>query len=63
MKNESIQIPHVDAEQNVEIEIEINGKNKRLYYRVETSDCEFEDEETEERVKYLKKVIKQHDPD
>ncbi len=63
MREVSIQIPALEAEQNVEIEVKINGKKRRLYYKVEIVDCQWNEDSGEERVEFLRKVIKEHDKD
>ena len=63
MREVVIQIPTLEAEQNVEIDVKINGKKRTLKYRVEIVDWENIDEATEDKVTILKRVIKEHDKD
>ena len=63
MKEVVLQIPTLGSEQNIEIEVRINGKKRTLHYRVEIVDWETEDESTEDKVSVLKRVIKEHDRD
>ena len=63
MKEVVIQIPTLEAEQNVEIEVHINGKKIKKRYRVEIIAFEEEEDTSEERIAVLKRVIKEHDKD
>lgn len=63
MKEVVLYIPTLDAEQNVEIDVKINGRKRTIKYRVEIIDWEAADAETGEKVEVLKKVIKEHDKD
>jgi len=63
MREVVIQIPTLEAEQNVEIDVKINGKKRTLKYRVEIVDWENINESTEDKVTILKRVIKEHDKD
>lgn len=61
MREVVLYIPTLEAEQNVEIEVKINGKKRRINYRVEIIAWEEKDEESVDKVSYLKKVIKEYD--
>ena len=61
MREVVIQIPTVDAEQNIEIDVKINGKKRTMKYRVEIIDWEAETEGSEDKISALKRVIKDHD--
>lgn len=61
MREVVIQIPTVDAEQNIEIDVKINGKKRTMKYRVEIIDWESEIEGSEDKISILKRVIKDHD--
>jgi hypothetical protein len=63
MKEVVIQIPTLEAEQNVEIDVHINGKKIKKRYRVEIIAFEEEEDTSEERIAVLKRVIKEHDKD
>ena len=63
MREVVLQIPNVDAEQNIEIDVKINGRKKTLKYRVEIVAWETPNPSTEEKIKVLRRVIKEHDPD
>lgn len=55
-----ILIPEVDARQNVEIDVRINGKKHTLKYRVEIVEWEGNDPSTD-RVSVLKRTIENYD--
>ena len=61
MREVVIQIPTVDAEQNIEIDVKINGKKRTMKYRVEIIDWETETKGSEDKISVLKRVIKDHD--
>ena len=63
MREVSLQIPTLEAEQNVEIEVKINGRRKSIYYKVEILDWEPEEGTSEEKVSILRRVIREHDKD
>ena len=56
-----ILIPDIDVEQNVEIDVRINGRKKTLKYRVELINWEGDDKQ--DRVTVLKHKIKDYDKD
>ena len=61
MKEVVILIPDVDKEQNVEIDVRINGRKKTLQYRVEL--LSWEGNDIEDRVTVLKHKINDYDKD
>lgn len=63
MKEVVVQIPTYESEQNIEIDVRINGKRRTLKYRVEIVEWDSEDEETIDKVSTIKRVIKEHDRD
>ncbi len=63
MKEVVIQIPTYESEQNIDIDVRINGKKRTIKYRVEIIDWEEGKEESEDRVDVIKRVIKEHDRD
>ena len=63
MKEVVIQIPTYESEQNIDIDVRINGKKRTIKYRVEIIDWEEGSEESEDRVEVIKRVIKEHDRD
>jgi len=58
-----LQIPTLDTEQNIEIDVKINGKKRTLKYRVEIVGLETEETIVEDRIALLRRVIKEHDQD
>lgn len=63
MKEVVILIPDVDIEQNIEIEVRINGRKKTLQYRVELLSWEGNDDTPTDPVPILKKKIAEYDKD
>ena len=63
MKEVVILIPDVDVEQNIEIEVRINGRKKTLQYRVELLTWEGNDDLPTDPVPILKKKIDEYDKD
>ncbi len=63
MKEVVLQIPTMESEQNIEIEVRINGRKKTMHYRVEIVNWENIDPSSEEKVRVLRKVIREHDRD
>lgn len=63
MKEVVIQVPTYDSEQNIEIDVRINGKKRTIKYCVQIVDWEGEEQETEDKVEVIKRVIKKHDRD
>ena len=54
-------VPDIDVEQNIEIDVRINGRKKTLHYRVEL--LSWEGNEDESRVSVLKHKIADYDKD
>ena len=63
MREVVLQIPTLESEQNIDIDVKINGKKRTLHYRVEIIDWEDVGEEKEDRVDVIKRVIREHDKD
>ena len=63
MREVVILIPDVDIQQNVEIDVRINGRKKTLEYRVELLDWEGNDVPPKEKVQVLKHKIAEYDKD
>jgi len=63
MREVVIQIPTFAAEQNIDIDVKINGKKRSMFYRVEIVEWEAEDEETQDRVAVVRRVIQEHEKD
>lgn len=61
MKEVVILIPDIDKEQNVEIEVRINGRNNGLTYRVEFLAYEDIEGQKDERATVLKRKIEEYD--
>jgi hypothetical protein len=63
MKEITLQIPVLEAEQNIEIDVRINGRRQVMKYRVEIVEFEADAEQKADQVSLLKQVIREHDPD
>ena len=63
MREVVVLIPSLEGNQNIEIDVSINGKKRILKYRVEIIELESEDVSTVDKVSVLKRVIKEHDKD
>ena len=61
MREVVIQIPTLEAEQNIEIDVKINGRKRTIKYRVEIVDWEEDETSTGEKIKVLRHVIKEHE--
>ena len=61
MREVVIYVPTLEAEQNIDIDVKINGKKRTMHYRVEIVDWEDYGGETEDKVDVIKRVIKEHD--
>jgi hypothetical protein len=61
MREVVLQIPTLDTEQNIEIEVRINGKKRTLRYRVEIVGLATDETVVEDRVSLLRRVIREHD--
>jgi hypothetical protein len=61
MREVVLSIPTLEAEQNVEIDVRINGRKKTLKYRVELIHWEGTEPTSEEKVTVLKHAIKEYD--
>ena len=63
MKEIVLQIPTLDSEQNIEIDVKINGKKRTLKYRVEIVEWETNGNLPEQKVAVLRRVIKEQSRD
>jgi hypothetical protein len=63
MKEITLQIPVLEAEQNIEIDVRINGRRQVMKYRVEIVEFEPDSAQKNDQVALLKQVIREHDPD
>lgn len=61
MREVVLQIPTLEAHQNIDIDVKINGKRRTLHYRVEIIDWEDYDGETADKVEVIKRVLKDYD--
>ena len=61
MREVVIQLPTFDAEQNIDIEVRVNGKNRTLHYRVEIIAWEDYSKEQDEKADIINRVIREHD--
>jgi len=63
MREVVILIPEVEPEQNVEIEVSINGKKRTIHYKVELLCWEKHDVPPNDKVTVLKHFIKEKEKD
>ena len=63
MREVVVLIPDVDIEQNVEIDVRINGRKRTMQYRVELLDWEGNDVPPKEKVQVLRHRIAEYDKD
>lgn len=63
MREVVLQIPTFESEQNIDIDVKINGKRRTMHYRVEIIEWEEDRETTEERIDVLRRVIQEHEKD
>jgi hypothetical protein len=63
MREISLSIPTLEAEQNIDIDVRINGKRRSLRYRVEIVAWEGAALPEEDRVDVLRRVIRNYDKD
>jgi hypothetical protein len=61
MREISLSIPTLEAEQNIDIEVKINGKRRSLHYRVEIIAWQDYKDEPDEKVGVIRRVIKDYD--
>jgi hypothetical protein len=63
MREVVLQIPTFEAEQNIDIDVKINGKRRTMHYRVEIIEWQEEDDVSEEKIDILRRVIQEHEKD
>lgn len=63
MKEVAIQIPELEAEQNIEITIKINGKKRMMNYKVEIVEWEEDDVDKINRVQTIRRVLTENERD
>jgi hypothetical protein len=61
MREVVLQIPTLESEQNIDIEVKINGKKRTMRYRVEIVEWETFHDMKEDRVSVIRHVIKEHE--
>jgi hypothetical protein len=61
MPSISIQLPAIEADQQIEVEVKINGHKKQYHYRVEIFAWEDCPEPEEEKAHCLKRIIENYD--
>lgn len=61
MPSISIQLPALEADQQIEVEVKINGEKKSYHYRVEIFAWEQCHDPAEERAKCLQRMIGTYD--
>ena len=62
MKEICVNIPEIEADQTVEVEIRVKGKNQELLYRVEAFDLSKVGDVSFSRVDQLRIMIQSYDP-
>jgi hypothetical protein len=63
MKEVVLQIPTLEAEQNIEIEVKINGKKRKIIYHVEIVSWDDDVDSTVDKISVLRRKIKEFDQD
>lgn len=63
MREVVLQIPTLEAQQNIDIDVKINGKRRTLHYRVEIIDWDDYNGESADKVEVIKRVLKDYDKD
>ena len=63
MREVVLSIPTLEAEQNLEIDVRINGKNRTLKYRVEIVHWKGSEPSSEEKVTVIRHAIDDYDKD
>ncbi len=58
-----IEIPRLNEEQDIEVEVKINGQKKNYNYRVEIFYWDACPYPTDDRVECIKNIVKNYDPD
>ena len=61
MREIEVVIPDIEVEQNVEIEVRINGRKKTMQYKVELMSFEAEGSPPKDKVTVLKHKISQYE--
>lgn len=61
MREIVLQIPTFESEQNIDIEVKINGKKRSMRYRVEIVEWGDYEEMRDDRVAVIRHVINEHE--
>ena len=61
MSKVAIQLPAVDTEGKVEVELTVNGEKRKLHYRVEIFDWQQAARKGEDRIACLKRLVREYD--
>lgn len=61
MPSISIQLPAIEADQQIEVEVKINGRKKNYNFRVEIFAWEECEEPVQERAQCLRRLIESYD--
>ncbi len=61
MREVVLQIPTLESEQNIDIEVKINGKKRTMRYRVEIVEWESFHDMKNDKVAVIRHVIKEHE--
>lgn len=62
MKEICVNVPELEADQTIEVEIRVKGKNQQLLYRVEAFDLSKAGDPMSSRVDQLRILIQSYDP-
>ena len=62
MASINIQLPAVEGDQQIEVDVKINGKKRKMHYRIEIFSWE-ECEKEEEKANCLRNMISNYDED
>ena len=63
MREVVLQIPTLEAEQNIDIDVKINGKKRTMHYRVEIVEWQEYEDLKDDKVAVIRHVIKEHETD
>jgi len=61
MREVCLTIPKWDADDNLEIEVRVNGKKRKLVYRVEIIGWDDTATSSEDKIEYLRRVVRNYD--
>jgi hypothetical protein len=63
MREVAIQVPIGESEQNIDIDVKINGAKRKLKYRVEIVSLKPGSDSIDDKISILRRVIKEHETD